>query len=61
MEKLLVTKFVSATPQEEAVMEGVVVVMCPFCTEEKLIGPAEYYNDVECEVCFGHYSTIGVI
>lgn len=59
--KLLVAKFVSATPEEEAVLDGVVTVKCPYCGEEKCIEPDGYYDDIECEVCGGHYSTVGVI
>jgi len=61
MAKLLVAKFVSASPEEEAVMKGVVTVMCPYCEEERLIEPDGWYDDIKCETCGGHYSTIGVI
>lgn len=60
-EKLLAAKFVSATPQEEALMDGVITVMCPFCGEERQIEPDGYYDDIECENCEAHYSTMGVV
>lgn len=61
MAKLLTAKFVSEGPAEEAVMEGVVTVACPYCGEERLIEPDGYYDDIECEKCKRHYSTIGII
>ncbi|TKJ44613.1 hypothetical protein CEE34_10995 [Candidatus Aerophobetes bacterium Ae_b3a] len=61
MEKLLTAKFVSASPAEEALMKGVITVICPYCEEERQIEPDGFYDDIECEICGGHYSTIGVI
>jgi len=54
-------KLLTAYPTKEALMKGVVTVMCPYCEEEKQIEPDKHYDDVVCEVCGGHYSTMGVI
>jgi len=54
-------KFVSANPTEEAVMEGVITIACPYCKTERIIEPDGFYDDIECETCGEHYRARGVI
>ncbi len=60
-EKLLTAKYVSTCPEEEAVMDGVVTIACPYCGAERLIEPDGNYDDIECGTCKRHYRTRGVI
>ena len=59
-ERLPLAKYVSDCPEEEAVMEGVITVACPYCKAERLIEPDGHCKDIECEVCGEHYRTRGV-
>lgn len=59
-EKLQLAKYVSEDPAEEAVMDGVVTIACPYCKEERTIEPDGDYEDIECEGCGKHYRTKGV-
>ena len=59
--RLPLAKFVSKCPEEEAVMEGIVTIACPYCEAEMIIEVDGYYNDIQCETCGEHYRTRGVI
>jgi len=61
MEKLPLAKFVSKCPEEEAIMEGIVTIACPYCEAERLIEPDGDYKDITCEICGEHFRTRGVI
>ena len=59
-ERLLLAKFASKNPEEEALQGGIVTVQCPYCEAERLIEPDGDYEDIQCEICGEHYRTRGV-
>jgi len=59
--RLPLAKFVSKCPEEEAVMEGIITVACPYCGEEMIIEPDGNYERILCGTCGEYYRTRGVI